>query len=71
MLRERVHVVLRDSAANMEKSTREGGLPTLPCMAHACQLAVHDGLLAQRMISDIDNLIDEKQTNKSLIGKKC
>ena len=51
--RERVHVVLRDNAANMAKAMRGGGLPTLPCMAHTLQLAVHDGLLAQRMISDI------------------
>ncbi|XP_029964349.1 zinc finger BED domain-containing protein 4-like [Salarias fasciatus] len=51
--RERVHVVLRDNAANMAKAMREGGLPTLPCMAHTLQLAIHDGLLAQRMITDI------------------
>lgn len=51
--RERVHVVLRDNAANMAKVMREGGLPTLPCMAHTLQLAVHDGLLAQCIVSDI------------------
>ena len=51
--RERVHVVLRDNAANMAKAMREGVLPTLPCMAHTLQLAVKDGLLAQRMITDI------------------
>ncbi|XP_078023607.1 zinc finger BED domain-containing protein 4-like [Epinephelus lanceolatus] len=51
--RERVHVVLRDNAANMAKAMREGGLPTLPRMAYTLQLAVHDGLLAQRMVSDI------------------
>ncbi|KAM6995349.1 zinc finger BED domain-containing protein 4 [Tautogolabrus adspersus] len=51
--RERVHVVLRDNAANMTKAMREARLPTLPCMAHTLQLAIHDGLLAQRMITDI------------------
>lgn len=51
--RERVHVVIRDNVANMAKAMHEGGLPTLPCMAHTLQLAVHDRLLAQRMTTDI------------------
>ncbi len=53
ILSERVHVVLRDNAANMAKAMREAGLPTLPCMLHTHQQAVHGGLLAQRMITDI------------------
>ncbi|KAI2668488.1 Zinc finger BED domain-containing protein 4 [Labeo rohita] len=47
-----VHVVLRDNAKNMIKAMNDAGLPSLPCVAHTLQLAVHEGLLAQRSIAD-------------------
>lgn len=49
----KVHVILRDNARNMEKAMRDALYPSLPCMAHTLQLAVHEGILAQRTIKDI------------------
>ena len=37
----------------MLKSMQDAGLPSLECMAHTLQLAVHEGVLSQRSISDI------------------
>uniref|UniRef100_A0A8C5LQ09 BED-type domain-containing protein n=1 Tax=Leptobrachium leishanense TaxID=445787 RepID=A0A8C5LQ09_9ANUR len=51
--KDKVHVVLRDNARNMAKAMEDCGLKSLPCMAHTLQLAVHEGLLSQRSISDI------------------
>ena len=50
---EKVHVILRDNGRNMEKAMRDARLPSLPCMAHTLQLAVHEGVLAQRAIIDV------------------
>ncbi|KAE8296807.1 Zinc finger BED domain-containing protein 4 [Larimichthys crocea] len=37
----------------MQKAMRDADFPGLPCMAHTLQLAVHEGILSQRSISDI------------------
>lgn len=50
--KDNVHVVLRDNARNMQKAMEECGVKSLGCMAHTLQLAVHDGVLSQRSISD-------------------
>ncbi len=47
-----MHVVLRDDARNMQKAMDECGIKSLGCIAHTLQLAVHDGVLSQRSISD-------------------
>ena len=47
-----VHVVLHDNAKNMIKAMNDAGLPSLPCVAHTLQLAVDEGLLAQRSVAD-------------------
>ncbi len=52
-LRERVHLFVRDNAANMVKGLNDVGLPHIGCFAHTLQLVVHDALLNQRMISDM------------------
>ncbi|XP_034023509.1 protein NLRC3-like [Thalassophryne amazonica] len=49
---QKVHVVLRDNAANMQKGLDECGVKSLGCMAHKIQLAVHNGLISQRSVSD-------------------
>ncbi|XP_051811092.1 zinc finger BED domain-containing protein 4-like [Acanthochromis polyacanthus] len=51
--KEMVHVVLRDNARNMAKAMLEFGVPSLPCMVHTLQLAVHEGVLAQRSVADV------------------
>lgn len=50
---ERIHAILTDNAKNMQKAMRDADLPGLSCMAHTLQLAVHEGILSQRSISDI------------------
>ncbi|KAJ3607293.1 hypothetical protein NHX12_025603 [Muraenolepis orangiensis] len=51
--KEKVHVILRDNARNMVKAMKDAGWQSLGCMAHTLQLAVHEGVLSQRSISDI------------------
>lgn len=48
-----VHVIVRDNARNMLKAMEDSGLNSIPCMAHTLQLAVNEGLLSQRSISEI------------------
>lgn len=48
-----VHVIVRDNAWNMIKAMEDSGLNSIPCMAHTLQLAVNEGLLSQRSISEI------------------
>lgn len=48
-----VHVIVRDNARNMIKAMEDSGLNSIPCMAHTLQLAVNEGLLSQRSISEI------------------
>lgn len=50
---EKVHVILRDNARNMEKAMKDAHLPSLPCMSHTLQLVVQEGVLSQRSIGDI------------------
>lgn len=47
-----VHVVLRDNARNMIKAMDDAGIASLPCVAHTLQLAVNEGVLAQRSVAD-------------------
>ncbi|KAK7888714.1 hypothetical protein WMY93_024274 [Mugilogobius chulae] len=51
--KERVHVILRDNAANMKKAMRDMGVRSLGCVAHSCQLCVQEGLLSQRSVTEI------------------
>ncbi len=50
--KQRVHVILRDNAANMKKAMRDMGVPSVGCVAHSCQLCVHEGLLSQRSVTE-------------------
>ena len=50
---DKVHLVLRDNAANMVKAMREVSLPSLRCFAHSLQLVVEDGVLSQRAVTDV------------------
>lgn len=50
--KQRVHIILRDNAANMKKAMLEMGVPSLGCVAHTLQLVVHEGLLSQRSVID-------------------
>ena len=50
---ERVHLVLRDNAASVEKAMRDALLPSFGCFAHTLQLVVEEGVIAQRAVTDI------------------
>ncbi|KAK0155780.1 Zinc finger BED domain-containing protein 4 [Merluccius polli] len=50
--KQRVHVILRDNATNMKKGMGDMGVWSLGCVAHSCQLCVHEGLLSQRSVTD-------------------
>ena len=43
--KQRVHVILRDNAPNMRKAMDDIEVPSVGCVAHTLQLAVHEGLL--------------------------
>ena len=49
---EKVHLVLRDNAANMAKAMREASLSSFGCFAHSLQLVVEDGVLSQQSVTD-------------------
>ncbi|XP_077315557.1 max-like protein X isoform X1 [Lithobates pipiens] len=51
--KSKVHLIVRDNARNMAKAMEDSELKSIPCMAHTLQLAVNEGLLSQRTISDI------------------
>ena len=46
---DRVHLVLRDNAANMAKAMRDASLPSIGCFARTLQLV---GVLSQQMVMD-------------------
>ncbi len=50
---DKVHLVLRDNAANILKAMRDSALPSFGCFAHSLQLVVHDGVFAQRAVLDL------------------
>lgn len=50
--KKRVHVILRDNAANMKRAMLDLGVPSVGCVAHSLQLVVHEGLLSQRSVTD-------------------
>ena len=43
--KKKVHVILRDNAANMKKAMDQLEVASLGCFAHTLQLIVHEGLL--------------------------
>jgi len=47
---DQVHCVVRDNGSNIVKAMSEAGLPSYGCFAHSLKLAVHDGLLTQRVV---------------------
>ena len=53
-IKDKVHLVLRDSGSNFVAGFRDIGLLTSSCFAHTLQLAVKDGVLAQ---TGVENLL--------------
>ena len=51
--KENVHLVLRDNASNMERAMKDANVDSFGCFAHSLQLVVHDGVLSQRVVSDL------------------
>ncbi|KAJ4924591.1 hypothetical protein JOQ06_003544, partial [Pogonophryne albipinna] len=51
--RPKVHAIVSDNARNMTKAMEEGNLSGIRCMAHTLQLAVNEGVLAQRSVKDL------------------
>ncbi|XP_034089172.1 zinc finger BED domain-containing protein 4-like [Gymnodraco acuticeps] len=51
--RPKVHAIISDNARNMTKAMEEGNLSGIRCMAHTLQLAVNEGVLAQRSVKDL------------------
>ena len=51
--KERCHLVVRDNAANMAKCFQDVGISSVGCFAHTIQLAVNDGILSQKYVTDI------------------
>lgn len=51
--RAKVHAVVSDNARNMAKAMEDSDLRGIRCMAHTLQIAVNEGMLSQRSITDI------------------
>uniref|UniRef100_A0A671P1N0 BED-type domain-containing protein n=1 Tax=Sinocyclocheilus anshuiensis TaxID=1608454 RepID=A0A671P1N0_9TELE len=54
--RSRVHAVVRDNARNMAKAMTDSEIMSLPCMAHSLQLAVNEGILSQRSVTELASM---------------
>lgn len=50
---QKIHVVLRDNAANMIGGLRESGLKSLSCFIHSLQLVISDSIFSQQSVIDI------------------
>ena len=50
----KVHVGVRDNAANMTRAMHVAGIADMDCMAHTLQLAIHDALFTQ---TSVENLV--------------
>ena len=48
----KVHVVVRDSGANIKKALQESQYDDLSCFLHTLQLVINDSIFAQRTIND-------------------
>lgn len=54
---ERVHAILRDNAAHMKRAMLDMGVQSVGCVAHSCQLVVHEDLRSQCSVTDtLDNV---------------
>ena len=51
--KENVHIVLRNNASNMGRAMTDANLCSYGCFAHSLQLVVNDGVLSQRVVSDL------------------
>ena len=49
----RLHLVIRDDAANMIKAMKDVDLPSFGCLGHTLQLIVNDGILLQARVSEL------------------
>lgn len=47
-----MHVVIRNNARNISNTMEECSVASLGCMPHTLQLAVNEGILSQRSISE-------------------
>ena len=49
----KVHVIVHDNAANMNRAVANTGFNSLNCFLHTTQLVIDDAIFEQRMIEDI------------------
>ncbi|XP_065643081.1 zinc finger BED domain-containing protein 4-like [Hydra vulgaris] len=49
----KIHIVLRDNAANMVAGVRDSGFKSIPCFIHTIQLCIHDSILSQQSVKEI------------------
>ena len=49
----KVHVILRDNAANMAAGVDLAGFQSIPCFLHTLQLVLNDAIFEQRYVKDI------------------
>ena len=50
--KQHVHVILRDNARHMNKAVDDMEVPSTVCVSDTLQLAIHEGLLSQRSVTD-------------------
>lgn len=49
----KVHVIVRDNAANMAAGVAQAGYDSLPCFLHTLQLVLNDAIFEQRYVKDM------------------
>ena len=53
IIKTKVHLVVRDNAANMAAGITQADLDSLPCFFHTLQLILNDAIFEQRYVKDI------------------
>ena len=48
-----VHVVLRGNTSNLGRTMKDADLTSYGCFPHSLQLVVNDGVLSQRIVTDL------------------
>lgn len=48
-----IHLMVRDSGANIVKGCNDAGIPSVSCFIHTLQLVINEGIDSQRSVSDL------------------
>ena len=63
--KQHIHVILYDNIRNIEKAMDDMEVPSVGCISHTLQLALHEGLLSQCSVTD------SPANTRKVVGQCC